>query len=375
MSISTDKTGSMARNAYFHRPLQRLAIIFTVLCIIISSLAGLSAPASAESSASVDFTYSEIQRRIRWLKNSDYWPFRAGSVWDGSYSSNYTDVYDNGSRVWDWQTYKSKYCQGFARMAFDVLFLDRASTARTINYTGDDKISSKIAWMKANLRPGDYLCYGGHVLIFYDMDSKRIYAYDNNHGSSPDKFDRKTYFETMGWTDYRYCDQGADTIQGQIKSNPGRDLYIVRSDAAVTDDWHKPSQSSYTAYVTGTDGSLVINSKPSAGYGIAEMPEYSSCTVYPDKSVGNWKYVSDGVHEGYSYGAYLKKTEPSYVWGQIHNTDGSLCINRTPSTKYRIYEIPEGAWCKVYTQRRRGNWVWVCYNGVYGWSYRTYIRY
>ena len=341
------------------RVLRKASALVTILAIMISTFCVFSLPISADSSDSADFTYSDIQWRIRWLRDCDYSPFHVGSVWYGSYKSEYTAVYDNGSRVWGWQTTDSTLCQGFGRLVFDALFMDKASTATRINYTGSDKISDKIAWLKENLRPGDYLSYGGHVLIFYDMDSTKVYAYDNNHGSEG-SYTRKTYFETMGWTDYIYCDQGADTIQGQLKKNPDFDLSIVRTDAVVIDDREKNEfASSYTAYVTGTDGSLVINSRASKGYGIAEMPEYSSCTVYPDKSIGNWYYVSDGVHEGYSYGKYLNTAEPSYSWGQIHDTDGSLCINRTPSTRYCIYEIPEGEWCKVYSQRRRGNWVWV----------------
>lgn len=363
--------------------LRIVTLIITVFALVVSTFSMFSLTASAENSDSSKFTYSDIQWRIRWLRDCQYEPFKAGSVWYGSYKSEYTAVYDtNGARYWGWQTTDSTLCQGFGRLAFDALFMDKATTATRIVYKGSDKISDKIAWLKSNLRPGDYLSYGGHVLIFYDMDDKRVYAYDNNHGKDYDHFDRTTYFETFGWDSYTYCNQGGDTIKNQLKKNPDFEIAIVRTDAEVIDDRNTNNSNnniqtakSYTAYITGTDGSLVINSKPSKGYGIAEMPEYSACTVYPDKSVGNWYYVSDGVHEGYSYGKYLTTTEPSYSWGCIHDTDGSLCINRTPSVKYCIAEIPEGTWCKVYSQRRRGNWVWVCYNGVYGWSYRTYIRY
>lgn len=130
----------------------------------------------------------------------------------------------------------------------------------------------------------------------------------------------------------------------------------------------------YTAYVINTDGSLVINSRPSAGYDLAEIPEGAACTVYPDKADGNWYYVSYRGTEGYSYGKYLTTTAPTTHMGTVKGTDGALAINRTPSAKTYISEIPEGATCTVFDDIRSGNWVWVEYNGVYGYSYGKYIK-
>lgn len=130
----------------------------------------------------------------------------------------------------------------------------------------------------------------------------------------------------------------------------------------------------YTAYVTGTDGALAINSRPSTDYYLAEIPEGAECTVYPERADGNWYYVSYRGTKGYSYGKYLTTTAPTTYKGTIKGTDGALAINRTPSSKTYIAEIPEGATCTVYDNIRSGNWVWVEYNGIYGYSYGKYIK-
>ncbi len=224
-----------AINRYKHtkqRSLRKLTALFAAVFMMFSFF---SCSIAADNGSSV-LTYSEIQRRILWLKDCDYSPFSVGSVWDGAYSSDYTAVYSNGARVWNWQNYESKYCQGFGRMVFDVLFQSHSTTASQINYSGADKTDDRIAWLKNNLRPGDYLTYGGHVIIIYAIDDNKLTVYDNNHGGDPSRYDRKTYFETMGWTSRKYCDQSGSTIKEQLDRNPGRAFYIVRSDAKVYDD-------------------------------------------------------------------------------------------------------------------------------------------
>lgn len=136
----------------------------------------------------------------------------------------------------------------------------------------------------------------------------------------------------------------------------------------------QPQNTTYTGYIKGTDGSLAINRTPSTQYMIGEIPECAPCTVYTDKRSGNWVWVSYNGISGYSYSTYITTVKPASRTGTIRGTDGSLAINRTPSTRYQIGAIPEGQTCTVFTGRRSGNWVWVCYNGIYGYAYSTYIK-
>ena len=143
-----------------------------------------------------------------------------------------------------------------------------------------------------------------------------------------------------------------------------------------------PGNNSFTAYVRGTDGNLAINSSPSAKNMIGKIPEGAACKVYPDKTSGNWYWVSYNGVSGYAYKKYLvqsqsQSSQPAPAvntrTGVIHGTDGSLAINSTPSAKNMIGEIPEGASCTVYPDKTSGNWYWVSYNGISGYSYKAYI--
>ena len=102
---------------------------------------------------------------------------------------------------------------------------------------------------------------------------------------------------------------------------------------------------------------------------------------------GNWLWVTYNGVSGYSYGKYISRNKPepqpapvnnsgssSNTWtGYVRGTDGSLVINSQPSKGYGIAEIPEGAAVTVYPDRQSGNWYWVTYNGVSGYSYGKYI--
>ncbi|MCD8362151.1 MAG: hypothetical protein LUC98_04175 [Lachnospiraceae bacterium] len=59
--------------------------------------------------------------------------------------------------------------------------------------------------------------------------------------------------------------------------------------------------------------------------------------------------------------------------GVVRNTAGYLAINSSPSSRSRIGVIPEGASVTVYPDKQSGNWYWVEYNGVSGYSYSKYI--
>ena len=65
-------------------------------------------------------------------------------------------------------------------------------------------------------------------------------------------------------------------------------------------------------------------------------------------------------------------TERTYT-AYVFYTVCSLAINSRPSKDYPIGAIPEGASCTVYPDRMSGNWCWVEYNGISGYSYKDYI--
>lgn len=132
---------------------------------------------------------------------------------------------------------------------------------------------------------------------------------------------------------------------------------------------------SYTAYVVNTGGdTLAINSIPQRGNQIGEIPMGAALTVYPDRTSGNWYWVEYNGISGYSYKDYISANPASNTRiGVIHGTDGSLAINRRPQKGDQIGAIPEGASVTVYPDKTSGNWYWVEYNGVSGYSYKDYI--
>ncbi len=134
-------------------------------------------------------------------------------------------------------------------------------------------------------------------------------------------------------------------------------------------------ESSYTAYVVNTGGdTLAINSIPQKGNQIGEIPMGAALTVYPDRTSGNWYWVEYNGISGYSYKDYISANPDSNKRiGVIHDTGGSLAINRRPQKGDQIGAIQEGASVTVYTDKTSGNWYWVEYNGVSGYSYKDYI--
>lgn len=144
---------------------------------------------------------------------------------------------------------------------------------------------------------------------------------------------------------------------------------------------------SYIAYVSGTDGNLAINSSPNAYSQVGTIPEGATCTVYPNQGSGNWLWVTYNGISGYSYNKYLIKTdnpapptdnssggngERTYT-ARVAGTDGNLAINSSPNAYSQVGVIPEGATCTVYPNQASGNWLWVTYNGISGYSYNRYL--
>lgn len=169
-------------------------------------------------------------------------------------------------------------------------------------------------------------------------------------------------------------------------SSSGTNVWMWKFNGSDAQKWKLTPTSgvqsnTYTAYVANTPGndSLAINSRPAAGNKIGEIPYGGAVTVYPDKTSGNWLWVSYNGISGYSYSKYLaSSSQPAYSsntrTGVVTGTGGrTLAINSRPAKGYQIGAIPEGASMTVYPDKTSGNWYWVSYNGVSGYSYKGYI--
>ena len=88
----------------------------------------------------------------------------------------------------------------------------------------------------------------------------------------------------------------------------------------------------------------------------------------------NYKKILATI-SGYSYKDYVvdSATANNTRIGVVRETDGTLVINSQPHKGYDIGYIPEGASVTAYPDQQSGNWYWVSYNGVSGYSYRDYI--
>ena len=130
----------------------------------------------------------------------------------------------------------------------------------------------------------------------------------------------------------------------------------------------------YTGYVSGTDGLLAIRAKASSGSKmVGKAYECQPITVNKEMSTSKWLYVEANGVSGYVFYKYVSGNAPASWVGTIHNTDGSLAVRNAPSTGTRVAAIPEGATCTVYNIRK-GSWVYVQYNGIFGWSSGKFIK-
>ena len=82
---------------------------------------------------------------------------------------------------------------------------------------------------------------------------------------------------------------------------------------------------------------------------------------------------SKSVPSSTANGGNSNISSDNYYTGYIKGTTGALAINSTASSGNQIGRIPEGESCKVYLGKSVGMWYYVEYNGVFGYSYGTYI--
>lgn len=86
---------------------------------------------------------------------------------------------------------------------------------------------------------------------------------------------------------------------------------------------------------------------------------------------GNLWYLTSEGRWIFSGNVTTCSTPSSMRW--VYGTDGSLCINSKPKAGYAIAEIPEGGCVTVNASKSKGNWLWVTYNGISGYSYSKYL--
>lgn len=130
--------------------------------------------------------------------------------------------------------------------------------------------------------------------------------------------------------------------------------------------------------VYGTGGGLSIRKGPGTSYEkIGRITEGSTCTIYPNKSSGNWYYISYNGIEGYASKNYikLKGTSSNTRIGTVYGTGAALSIRTGPDTSYeKIGRIPDGSTCTVYPDKSTANWYYVEYNGIKGYASKSYIK-
>lgn len=109
------------------------------------------------------------------------------------------------------------------------------------------------------------------------------------------------YALTPGTTYYyqAYAIAGGEAYWGSIKS-------FTTPAEEKADPTPPEKANTRTAIVSGTVGNLNINSRPASGYAIGMIPEGAKCTVYPDRTSGNWYWVEYNGMSGFAYSKYLK---------------------------------------------------------------------
>ena len=235
---------------------------------------------------------------------------------------------------------------------------------------------------------------GNHLIVGYDMNPPRgalvFFSNRNGLGHVGISLGDGTYIHAGSDGTYittltSYNSKLAISYRGWGYPGKGNTLSSSGSSGSSSSS----NSNTWKGVVHSTDGSLVINSIPKAGNQVGLIPEGATCTVYPDKTSGNWYWVSYNGISGYSYNAYIRRASnassgsnsssntgsSSNTWtGVVYGTGSSLAINSAPKVGNQIGEMPDGATCTVYPDKTSGNWYWVSYNGISGYSYKSYIR-
>lgn len=139
--------------------------------------------------------------------------------------------------------------------------------------------------------------------------------------------------------------------------------------------WNNIKSTTAASYqVTNKNGAPVWNrpfSNNSTKLTTMKLNSYVVVVGQVTNTDGNlWYKLSDG---SFIFSGNVKKKAVSNIY-YIVGTDGTLIINKKASSGSPTgTEIPEGAACVVNTAKSKGNWLYVTYNGVSGYSYKSYM--
>lgn len=99
-------------------------------------------------------------------------------------------------------------------------------------------------------------------------------------------------------------------------------------------------------------------------------------TLQPDTTYYYYCYaVVDGKTVNGSVASFRTQSSGNWYYAYANVPTGTqhLAINSKASAGSQIGRIPHGGQVKVYPGRSSGNWLWVEYNGVSGYSYKNYL--
>lgn len=151
----------------------------------------------------------------------------------------------------------------------------------------------------------------------------------------------------------------------------GNNVVISHNDGSYSYYGHLMNQSSLKVGAKVKKGDLIgYVGKSGAATGYHLHFEWSNHDPYCEfKNMG----YSLNIKNNSGASAYPHNHSAAAKTMYVKGTDGSLNINLSPSSAKRVSSMPEGASCKVYSTKSRGNWYYVNYNGTYGYAYKNYL--
>lgn len=234
---------------------------------------------------------------------------------------------------------------------------------------------------RGEIRQGSSFNLSGRIKSDCHITDVRSYILNAN---------KDVVMESSGWTTTQtYVIEGSKLDKGLKfeKLSPGS--YYLKYYAADetgnsvswTSDMFKvadsnnqpPNNPSENAVVLIPDSfeNLSIRTGPSTDYEIiGSMNHTEKCKVYTDKTQNGWYYIEFNGIKGYAAGNYIylpSETRTGTV--SIPSNWDNLSIRTGPSTNYKIVgSMPDGAKCRVFTDKTKNSWYYVEYNGIYGYS-------
>ena len=250
------------------------------------------------------------------------------------------------------------------------------SVSATVTTTGVDGISESAATVR-----GSATASGGKITevgMYFGTSSNNLTKLGSDSGSwnsmtfyyNTTKFGRTL---SPGTTYYykAYAIAGGKTFWGGVKS------FTTTASTVNT---------TKTGWVTGTNGqALAINDKaaasPTYSNQIGRIPEGASCTVYTNKTSGNWYYVSYGGVSGYAYNKYITFSSPNpakpsstaaSVSGQTVTVSWPDVANET---KYDVYLVQAPwAWADIkYSKSVNANTTSCTFENVKPGNYAAFV--